>query len=566
MEEEEEPQAMHKGLDRPTFHRSLYLEDLARDFLTPEWVRKKCKIEVSGARDIVKAEQINEENLAETLADIHPHKQQRTRADARIRWAKEHEEWMQALAKRQGIAREDVDAWLERYERRLAQLRRAQQKELESPTTEPLIGAQRSQLVARDAWQFAPRPLVPTGLPKPGVDPLRLFYVGSSYNFDPLLQGTLINVWGNLDDEHSTPVLLRLRGFQPHFYLRMPSGWSVQQVDILGGVLNQELYAQAERELKRMNSRLSKTYAELLDIFQRAGLQLGDYLQERYHFGAYGAERGRLRLTVEQAKLVRDYQFQQELATEMGALVRRPLDQQPFVQSWKLVRAKDLHFWKPKGDYETFVDFYLLHPKLVRMARDLLENPRGLKSRFAAGGGRGGSKQPATQSNDAWRSRPENWDIPAWFNPSEFGLEGLPLVRYEDPHGDEVEYRGFDVFEADVDFIIRHLVDKGDVAPCMWFRIDADRWHLAGSGPRLPSAVSRCALEAIASDVDFKLETDPSYDLKVPALVKAGFDIEVCVCHALVVCSLTHLIVPNEWKEISSERPRSRHCHCPQRQ
>jgi len=376
MEEEEEPQAPVKGLDRPTFHRSLYLEELARDFLTPEWVRKKCDIEVSGMRDLVRAEQTNEENLAEALADVHPQEQRRVRSEARIRWAEEHEEWMQKLAKRQGIARSDVDEWLARYERRLAQLRKAQEKEIASGTTEPLVGAQTSHLVARSAWQFAPRPLVPTGLPVPGVDPLRLFYVGSSYNFDPLLQCTLINVWGNLDDEHSTPMHLRLRGFQPHFYLRMPASWSVQQVDVLGGVLNEELYSQAGRELKRMNSRLSKTYGELLDIFQRVGLDLGSYLQERYHFGAYGAERGKLRLTVDQAKLVRDYQFQQELASEMGALLRRPLDQQPFVQSWKLVRAKDLHFWKPKTECETFVDFYLLHPKLVRMARDLLENPR----------------------------------------------------------------------------------------------------------------------------------------------------------------------------------------------
>jgi DNA polymerase elongation subunit (family B) len=236
---------------------------------------------------------------------------------------------------------------------------------------------------------------------------------------------------------------------------------------------------------------------------------------------------------VDDAKKIRSYQYQSELVGELRGMLSRSLDQLPFVQRWQYVHAKDLHFWTPGDEDTTFVDIYLLHPKLVRMARDLLENPKGMqkKPRMSGPKRKEDKNKPepskssfSSSSSEEWRNRPENWDIPPWFDPDEFGVEGLPHVSYEDPHGDEIQYRGFDVFEADVPFLIRELVDKGEASGCVWYHVPANKWQPIVSQA---SRLSDCPLEISVRWEDWKQATDKKYELLVPDLKKLALDIEV---------------------------------------
>lgn len=332
---------------------------------------------------------------------------------------------------------------------------------------------------------------------------LRLFYTGSSYHYDRA-RGTMIDVYGNMDDEDSSPILVRLQGFFPHFYIKKPVGWNSEDIQVLSEMINQELKEYCNRELQRTERSCMKDYGKLKELFEKSSLNFYDYLSGRYDAGGYGKQRDLMKLTVENAQMIRKYQFELDLRDDLRDLITAS-QRKSFVHEWKVITAQELHWWRPADELDEFVDFYLEHPKLVRKARTILEHPNGLRDKF----------------------RPDCWEVSPWYKPGAF--EGgehreLPDVWFEDPHGDEVTYKGFDVFEADVDFIIRQLVDQ-DVAPCTWFSLPAGSgWELVP----LQDRISRCPVEVFTKANQIFPLKDASYEVKIPNLVKVFLDIE-CV-------------------------------------
>jgi hypothetical protein len=282
-EREEAETPLVKKQERPYFYSNLFVNDWAKRFLTADWVQAKCKLQIDGPAELLKKQE--QSKPPEQKEDEEERPEKRAKPVPWMRWKRDGEkDEIEKIAKRQGIEPADVPAFLDQFTRKLERLRSLQAQEIKKPgAPKRLEDAKRSELVARDAWQYAPRPrdVALTDLPRPGRDDLHVYYYGSSYSYDAREQGTAINVWGVLDDKHATPVCARLRGFLPHFYVRLPQGWGSRQVQTLADVLNQELRRMAERDYKRMDRQMTQQYDQLCIQFRKAGLDFNAYLEAR---------------------------------------------------------------------------------------------------------------------------------------------------------------------------------------------------------------------------------------------------------------------------------------------
>jgi DNA polymerase elongation subunit (family B) len=198
-------------------------------------------------------------------------------------------------------------------------------------------------------------------------------------------------------------------------------------------------------------------------------------------------------------------------------------EEDTFIVGWSIKSAQDVFYYKPPTELDQVLDIRVRHPKMVKKARELLECPEG-KRLF------GGDSKP--QFNAWGKAKPERWKIPPWFKAAELPLPTPVPINKVRP---ELGKQHFEIYEADVDYTLRHLIDRR-LVPSAWFRVEPGKYTTIAKAPAsssrkpsLPSSLkrwSRCALEVQVHVDELRQETAEEWATRVPNFVQAGFDIE----------------------------------------
>ena len=168
------------------------------------------------------------------------------------------------------------------------------------------------------------------------------------------------------------------------------------------------------------------------------------------------------------------------------------------ILSWSLTEGEELMEHTGEGVCR-FADVRTSHPKMIQLLRDILENPK--KERDPE------STEFSDRSRDATApEKKENYKI------KETGDE-----KYNDrkrkvprwcPKGMVKVVKNLKLFECDVDFIIRFLVDTR-FSPCNWFKIHAKDYEIVPK--RDKSRYSTCDVEVTVPYQKIEKESDPEY-------------------------------------------------------
>ena len=153
-------------------------------------------------------------------------------------------------------------------------------------------------------------------------------------------------------------------------------------------------------------------------------------------------------------------------------------DPRGFITSVEIVEGRDLDYWAEEGTKYKFIQFNLIHPKLVKLCINFLEKP-------------------------------------------DYYFKGKGL-EYLVPDIEEGDNQHFQIYEADCDFIIRWLVDTHSI-PSSWFKIEKGTYDVIQ--PREQN--STCEREIYTHYTNVKMETSKEYMDRVPNYVELVFDIEV---------------------------------------
>lgn len=262
-------------------------------------------------------------------------------------------------------------------------------------------------------------PLKPEDFPRSDTDALTFCPYDAEYKWDKKY-GTIIGWYANID-KNSTPAYIQLWGFDPHFMMLFPTDFPRECVPTFISQLENgmkeyiHLFMLDTPQKKRTNRDLAEIYQESID-------------------------NGR--------PLVKNYQ-------------------------WKKIN--------PLLDAEQIgtldvVDIYVEYPKLVKIARTLIENPFGIRSEIQS-------------KNETRTIELEQWCSNFISN----------HVRYS--------Y----LFEADIDFVVRYLVDN-NMVPCCWYNIQPGHYEYIDMQNELRS--SHCKIEVIAHYST--VIKDPESDKKKP--------------------------------------------------
>lgn len=263
---------------------------------------------------------------------------------------------------------------------------------------------------------------------RPDSDTLIFYYVGSDYFYKKGV-GTVINITGNLDP-YWAPIHIQVSGFNPWFAIKKPKDCDGEMLSYLMDNLNSGL----------------KSYLE------------------------YSSKRN-----TEMRHLLEDMEER-----SLGPIV-----------GWKLTTEEEMVEYTGEGPTE-FIIVTLMYPKLVKMARDLIEFPDG--------------REKSGKDSGERFERAEIPDV-KWCKE-----ELRPIVSE------------LLLFEADVDFVIRHLSDTRS-KPCTFFSLAPNTYNVIKSTDE--DKISRANLEVSADFNDIKPVTDPKYDAVIPNFIRIVFDGEM---------------------------------------
>lgn len=415
----------------------------------------------------------------------------------------------------------------------------------------------RSDHVASKAYNQSLRS-VNSKLPTPHKDELRFFYLTSSYRFHPK-HGTLLNITGCADDTENTPVALRLWGFDPHFYVKMPSDYSREDMETVVDQISDCLALMAKEDALYAKSRMMQLQGMLKDRFGTRGLNLFDYLNGKYKENQLSGK-----ISTDTAKKVASFLSFKDQYEEYNAVAKCERK-----MAWikGIEKGLDEHYYRPNNMLLQYVDIGVLYPKMVRKAKELFQQPGkvveglvkplppraagfapsspfgkpGSPSPFGSGTSSpfgnsnspspfglpsslfGVSPKPASRNALPKESSPnmKNASYESWF--SHTGLR-LPKMHYISPQGTEINGRGFEVFEATMDYTVRHLIDQ-HLAPCHWMVVPKGKYTTVTDDGELKRETS-CRAEYFLHYSDLKQLEDPSYATKLPNLTEAALDIE----------------------------------------
>lgn len=228
--------------------------------------------------------------------------------------------------------------------------------------------------------------------------------------------GTIIRWYANIDVTNAS-ICVQMYGFQPHFMILFPSDYETETCDIFKKELEKGLVKYIEQNIiwKKNASTRSPDIVEIYNAVKSNNLKLVKRIQWR------------------KVKILLD---QEQVGT---------------------VKV---------------LDVFLEYPKLIKYARELIENPYGLE---------------ATISNNFT-------NIGEWCSE-----ETASSLRYS--------Y----LIEADVDFVVRYLVDNR-VVPCKWYTVQPTLYsHII---PDTSSRSTNCEAEILVHYSNVKL--DPASDSKRP--------------------------------------------------
>lgn len=265
--------------------------------------------------------------------------------------------------------------------------------------------------------------------PNPEADGLNIFIYNAEYGWDKEY-GTLLRWYGIMENTNSS-VYLQLHGFDAHFMVHM--GDAINEND---SIVQEVISALEIGMLKYINK----------NILQRTKKYQNN--PEVGNIGIY-ANSGELKL----------------------------------IKRWERKYVEPLMDRGMNGKLSV-IDIYVEHPKLVRIARDLIENYMGCDP-----------------------SEKNRWtEITRW-------CEG---EEYED------ELENFDIYEADVDFTVRWLVDDKKLS-CHWYRLEAKKYQYIEIEDEL--RCTTCDMEILADYKDLAILPD-SQTRRLPDLVVLVFDEE----------------------------------------
>lgn len=160
-------------------------------------------------------------------------------------------------------------------------------------------------------------------------------------------------------------------------------------------------------------------------------------------------------------------------------------DHRSLIHEWKIVTGEELVGWWGPEPVE-FIDIYMHHPKMVKHIKEMIFNPNG---------------QTKTVERD--RKKVLEEVIPAWCPPN--------LVK---------TIESLQVYEADVDFIVRFIVDK-KFRPSSYYTLRAGAYTVA-----LQDRNSRCELE-INAPLHALSPASDDRARPAPDLIEIDKDIEV---------------------------------------
>ena len=293
------------------------------------------------------------------------------------------------------------------------------------------------------------RPLGPFDKLDPDTQPLNVWIYNAEYSWT-LEHGPLVQWYGLMEDTNA-PVYLHLKGFRPHLMIQPPQRF-LQDPEA------------CEAFIESLENGL-KMYLD--DNIIRNRPQNMQKKRDLYLIGSH-ALNGTMRL----------------------------------IKSWKWEKVARLMDKDQEGDMMV-LDIYVEHPKLVKMVRDLVENP----------GGRA-KKTYKRDHDDAFGDANNKKD---WRNFA--GSDSIPRWCPEDILGDVKKML---LYEADVDFTIRWLVDERK-CPCHWFRLDPGKYSYIEYED--PLRQSTCDIELIAEHKDLVLLPD-SLSRKLPNATMITLDQE----------------------------------------
>jgi DNA polymerase elongation subunit (family B) len=167
------------------------------------------------------------------------------------------------------------------------------------------------------------------------------------------------------------------------------------------------------------------------------------------------------------------------------------------IVSYGIEQCGEFMFYKGK-QIKPYVNVSVAHPKVVPAARTLLEYPGGFTKTY-------------DKFNNNNNGKSNEKKIPAWKH-QRYGISTVGNTR-----------SNLRLFEADVDFNLRYLVDHRYV-PSTWFVAPAGKYQMVtGNNSQNIRAISKCQLEIEISHMDLR-PAPPSK--KVPNFIKFSFDTE----------------------------------------
>ena len=253
---------------------------------------------------------------------------------------------------------------------------------------------------------------------------INFYFMSANYSYQKGV-GTIIHAYGNMETTFA-PIHLQISSFDPYFLIRKPVEFNDNQM------------------IQEFVNALSGGLASYIQMLPRANKELLEMLEDCN-------------------------------------------EESPPIVGWSIIIGEELVEYKGEDDVE-FIKIGVKHPKLVKMARDLIEFPDGKIS------------------------------------VDDFAKEKLevPMTQWCPPEIRRI-VNGMRLFEADVDFIIRFLVDNY-FRPCSWFNIPAGSYNIVYADD--PMRTSRCNLEIALDYGNIIPLKDDYYEKLTPNLTRLTFDIE----------------------------------------
>lgn len=337
---------------------------------------------------------------------------------------------------------------------------------------------------------------------------LRFFFMDADYSIDPHTQNLSINVFGLTDTRwakmaseeqkrkksFNVPCMMRIQGFEPHFFIEHRKEWDDDVLNELIQVLD----------------------TQLIERYQFTKKELEDFESA---WGCYNWVTGWEKIQYQ------DFMGYQgtDMKTTVKIKVRHPRMVKACRDLFENPLGKLSKRFKKEDDDHGFRELYNMNPSFTtnENGETKVNTDEGLRELFS-------QYVDLRYLPPGWMPPPEligrldDTDIDSLARNGKYSF--IPPTAHIQKMIGIADVNKVKLYEADVDFIQRYLADN-DIIPCSWYYVNKRRVEGIDSWE---NKVSKCLVEGIIEDYhDLHRVSDKEIQNDLPNFVRFSFDDEM---------------------------------------